>query len=351
MMPKTRTTLPIIVTLFVAVLILLIFINQREPVTAPISSNQTVLPEAIPQTIPLVGDITNADAELSGLAWYQDYLILLPQYPTFADNGSHIYALAKEDILATLAGHNSEPLHPIMIPFSIDGVSDLVPNFQGFEAIAFDGNTAWLTIEAGSRLSGMKGYVVQATLQDAPWSLNLELASLQSIPLGSDLNNKSDEALLVTAEGPVTFHEVYDSRYNETAVVHKFTDAKQIETIAFPELAYRLTDVTGLDENGRFWAINYHYPDDSNLAQDQDPLIEQFGQGQTHRQMPQVERLVPYQYNDSGIQQLAAVAPIWLSLTDAARNWEGVVYLDDRGFLLVTDKFPSTLLVFVPYPT
>jgi hypothetical protein len=32
------------------------------------------------------------------------------------------------------------------------------------------------------------------------------------------------------------------------------------------------------------------------------------------------------------------------------RNWEGLVRLDDRGFLLVTDLFPGTILGFVPAP-
>jgi len=31
-----------------------------------------------------------------------------------------------------------------------------------------------------------------------------------------------------------------------------------------------------------------------------------------------------------------------------ARNWEGIVRLDNRGFLLATDKFPTTILGFVP---
>ncbi len=31
-------------------------------------------------------------------------------------------------------------------------------------------------------------------------------------------------------------------------------------------------------------------------------------------------------------------------------NWEALVRLDDRGFLLMTDKYPGTLLAFVPNP-
>jgi hypothetical protein len=34
----------------------------------------------------------------------------------------------------------------------------------------------------------------------------------------------------------------------------------------------------------------------------------------------------------------------------APRNWEGLVRLEQRGFLLVTDKYPMTFLGFVPLP-
>ncbi len=31
------------------------------------------------------------------------------------------------------------------------------------------------------------------------------------------------------------------------------------------------------------------------------------------------------------------------------RNWEGIVRLENRGFLLMTDKYPETLFGFVEY--
>jgi len=39
--------------------------------------------EVIVQYITLEGEISEPKAEISGLAWYGDYLILLPQYPHF----------------------------------------------------------------------------------------------------------------------------------------------------------------------------------------------------------------------------------------------------------------------------
>ena len=47
-----------------------------------------------PIYITLNGDITDPDQEVSGLAWYNDKLILLPQYPTDV-----IYSIPKIEIL------------------------------------------------------------------------------------------------------------------------------------------------------------------------------------------------------------------------------------------------------------
>ncbi|MGD9316494.1 MAG: hypothetical protein PVG56_06655, partial [Anaerolineae bacterium] len=77
-------------------------------------------------------------------------------------------------------------------------------------------------------------------------------------------------------------------------------------------------------------------------------------QGPTHAQAETVERLLEFEYSESGID-LVDRPPIQLELMDSflgglGRNWEGLARLDDRGFLLVTDLFPGTILGFVPAP-
>ncbi|MEL6604837.1 MAG: hypothetical protein AAFP20_16620, partial [Cyanobacteria bacterium J06614_10] len=68
----------------------------------------TVLP------LPLSGPLAHRDAEISGLAWYEDYLILLPQYPSRLDN--HLFALRREDIVRAVMEAGAEPLNPLAIP-------------------------------------------------------------------------------------------------------------------------------------------------------------------------------------------------------------------------------------------
>ena len=42
--------------------------------------------------------------------------------------------------------------------------------------------------------------------------------------------------------------------------------------------------------------------------------------------------------------------PIEFILDDKnSRNWEGLVRLDNRGFLIATDKYPEMFLAFVEY--
>jgi len=49
---------------------------------------------------------------------------------------------------------------------------------------------------------------------------------------------------------------------------------------------------------------------------------------------------------------LTDTAPLQLALESdgESRNWEGIVRLDDLGFIIISDKFPKTILAFVQYP-
>ncbi|EKU97532.1 hypothetical protein Lepto7375DRAFT_6729 [Leptolyngbya sp. PCC 7375] len=61
------------------------------------------------------------------------------------------------------------------------------------------------------------------------------------------------------------------------------------------------------------------------------------------------QRLVEFVYGENGIT-FTNNAPIQLELSQDSRHWEGMVRLDDQGFLVMTDKFPETILGFVAMP-
>jgi hypothetical protein len=303
--------------------------------------------------IPLEGPAAQRDAELSGLAWYGDYLILLPQYPSRRSRQTDgtVFALHRDDLIASLEGRLSGPLRPVEIPFEDSGLEQNTAGFEGFESIGFRGEQAFVTIEAEQEDS-IRAYLVSGHIAPDLSELSLDSSPLATIEPQADLENLSEEALLVAGDRVITFYEANGAQVNPQPVVHLFDPALQPQgTLALPRLEYRLTDATALDGAGRFWVMNYFYPGDTALQTDSDPLAARYGEGETHAQNATVERLVEFQYRDGTITR-TATPPIQLQLLgdDAPRNWEGLARLEGRGFLLATDKFPETILGFVAAP-
>jgi hypothetical protein len=298
--------------------------------------------------LPLEGEAATSQAEYSGLAWYQDYLILLPQFPSGFENS--LLAIPKAQILAFLDGE-VVTLTPRKIPIVDADVKEGLKGFEGYEALAFNGEIAYLTIESDAGAK-MACYVVRGEMAADLSVLTLEAATRKEIPHPVEIDNTCDEALLVYADQVVTFFEANGANINPNPAAHLFDAALDAEgTRPLPSIEYRITDVSAPNAAGRFWAVNYMYPGDAGkLMPAADPLAAEFGVGTSHAANETVERLIELEITDDAIT-LTDTAPIWLQLLpDESRNWEGLVRLDARGFLLVTDKFPETILAFVPYP-
>ncbi|MCP4361699.1 MAG: hypothetical protein GY796_27115 [Chloroflexi bacterium] len=321
--------------------------DERTAVPSPEEqTNAAFAPETVVIPIPLDGHLADRNAELSGLAWYGDTLILLPQYPNFNRHDSAVYALPKADIEAFLLGENEGPLTPTAVPFHAPDIENGIRGFEGYEAIAFNDDTVYLTIEASG--GGMRGYLVQGAMAPDLSGLTMDTTKVIIIEAQTNLGNMADEAVLIAGDNIVTIYEANGAEVNEAPVTHLFdANLEGAGTAAFPHIPFRITDVTGVDGDGRFWAINYNFPETRSLQTDNDPLAAQYGEGLTHTQNEGVERLVEFQYSEDGIT-LVDQPPIQLQLLDEdLRNWEGIVRLDNQGFLLATDKFPTTILGFV----
>lgn len=319
----------------------------------PNSILQPTVPEQPVIPIPLTGPLADRNAEVSGLAWYGEYLIFLPQYPNFSsayEGDGFLYALPKEDIVALLDGRSDSPLEPVAIRLNDSDLSSRIENYQGFEAIGFSGERVFLTIEAGAG-SDMRGYLVSGEIMPGLSGITLDADHLAEIPLQRQLGNMSDESLLVLEDRIVTIYEVNGAGVNPQSVAHAFDfNLNPLGTVPFPPIEYRISDATLAGDGSRFWVVNCFYSGDKEILPLSDPLTARFGQGFTHSQHETVERLVEMQYSKSGIT-LGDKTPVLLTLiADTNRNWEGLALLEDRGFLLMTDKFPETILAFVPMP-
>ena len=314
------------------------------------------------EPIALAGPVTSGAAELSGLVWHGDDLLLLPQYPgrfsTTSDSVSAdgetrdegvLFALAKADLLAFLDGPRDRPLRPRPVRFEAPGVIGRVVGFDGYEAITIEGDRVSALIESSPE-EAMRGYLVSGAVQP-DGTIWLDAGTVTPLPMQANLRNLSYETLLATPGGVIALEEANGAVVNPLPEAYRFDASSRLrDSLAVPVLEYRLTDATGLDDDGRFWAVNYFFPGDRVLLRPApDALRARFGAGATHRREATVERLVEMQLVGSQIV-LTDRAPIQLELLDAghARNWEGIARLDDRGFLLVTDTYPTTMLAFVP---
>lgn len=305
------------------------------------------------QEIPLAGPIAERDAEISGMTWYGENLILMPQYPNFfVESGDgFVFSIAKEQINAVLSGESYEPIEPVQIPFTAPDVQDIIPGFEGFESIVFDSDTVYMTIEAETD-DGMFAYLVAGAITPDLSGITMDTIVMLQIAAQSGVGNMSDEVILLAGGNLLTMYEANGADVNEAPVAHTFgMDMSEAGTLPLTNIEYRITDATELDDNNRFWMINYFFPGDEDLLPETDPIAEEYGKGPTHMASAGVERLVEFEYSDDGIT-ITSTLPIQLQLMadGSLRNWEGLVRLDESGFLIATDKWPQTILGFVPLP-
>lgn len=320
--------------------------------------------ETAVQQLEFEGKLLDPAAEVSGMAWYGDTLIILPQYPAFPDwgGGGHVYALFKSEILAYLDSPSPAPLSPRPIPFDAPDLNDVIDHegIQGYEAIVFSPDTksgrAWLTIETEPREGAVVCYVVRAKMAPGLAKLEVETEKMARIPGQSGITNKGEESLFLVSEGHevVAIHEA-NGVEGGAAMSHVTIMSEGLNINAhapFPHIPYRITDATELDAAGRFWVINYLYPESGSMHVTTDSIVERWGQGAKHRRYEHVERLLEIEYSPKGIL-LTDTPPIQLKLQKAPINWEAIVRLEGRGFLLMNDKFggPTTILGFVPHPS
>lgn len=344
------------------VIIILVFIVVQ-PITActDITSPEIHSPEYVTPSqtnrpieypvinIALSGLIDTPNAEISGMDWYKETLILLPQYPQRFGDGKDgaLFALSKNEIRAYITGEKTTPLKPATIPFSTGNITEIVDGYEGFESIAFNGDRVYLTIE--SKPDDMAANLISGKIDSNLSNIILETENITEILPQSSLTNMSDEALLISGNNIFTFYEANGNNVNPNPVVH-LNDFKldPKKTIPMVNIEYRITDVTKIDDNMNFWAINYFYPGDTKLRPSNDILVETFGQGDTHSKSEIVERLVEFHISNDSLE-LSGNRPIQLELSsdDIPRNWEAIARFDNLGFILATDKYPKTILAFV----
>lgn len=305
--------------------------------------------------IPIQGPVALSSAEISGMAWTADTLVILPQDPLlFAENDRlGIFWLTRDEVLAALDTEGAAPLEPHRVECAAPGLARVIRGFDGLEAIGFLGDRFYITVEAKGD-TAMAGYLLCGKHDGERGHVHIDMTKLTAIPLGLNLPNIAEESLVVAGERILTFSEANGRGCNPDPRA-KIFDAQinYLGSLPFPHIEYRVTDATALDDQGRFWVMNYFFPPEAGKLQvNGDPEVDRFGlpAGQDPRRG--VERLLELRLTQDDEIIRTNTPPIYLerAADGACRNWEALVRLDDRGFLVMTDKYPRTMLAFVPNP-
>ena len=318
------------------------------------TSTQSVLHEAPVQLIPIQGEISLADAEVSGMTWYGDLLLILPQYPEnypSAGGSPSLFAVAKTDILDQIDGSAAAPLETVRIPINNTQFTGQIPGYEGFEAIAVYGEQVYLSIEAND-LGTMRGYLIQGSILEAGSAIDLNQESLLEIPTPVQIFNAAYETLLARDGQALAIYEANGQDLNpDPQRRHTTTRNDAFTATDFDHIEYRLTDATDIDSEGHFWVLNIFMPIEFWFYTLTDPITEMYVLGETHQSNNHIERLLEFKYNDGEISP-SGKPPLYLELVDDAhsRNWEALVRLDEIGFLAMTDTYPGTILAFIPFP-
>lgn len=301
--------------------------------------------------IPLLGEISARSAEISGMCWYGDNLILLPQYPSNFDSDSgKIFFLKKSLLLNSISNSDNAALEPDYYSVNSTDFDDLFRLGSGFESITINENSAYFTIE---NMNGGKTetILIRGEIDSINKRIELKKESIIKDPTDLFIHNISSESILYYNNIIIPIFEVFGKNINKNPKVSVFNQNLEfIKKINFPNIEYRITDVTSVDEKGKFWAINYFYPgDNKKLNPAQDEIILHHGLGKSHYIYDPVERLIQFQIRENEIV-LTEQPPVYLELTkNNGRNWEAIAKLNDIGFIIATDTFPETILAFVPY--
>ena len=295
--------------------------------------------------IPLSGLITNPKQEISGLDWYGNDLVLLPE-----NLEGFLYMISRPDIYASINSDSPSSIEPKKTPFITPDYSKSIPGFEGLEAIAFNGDNVYITLEVEDEKT-MRGYLAWGTIDPISLKVTIPEESLMELETPIQVKNMTYESLLIHNGKLILIYEAQGRNLQKSVWQFQvsLTDFS-VSKIDFPHVEYRITDVSRLDDQDKFWAINYHWPGDAKrLNPAPDSIAIKFGEGESHQQLDAVERIVEFEMFENKIQ-FSGREPIQIQLdADASRNWEGIVRLDELGFLIATDKYPVMILGFIPF--
>ena len=310
-----------------------------------ISCSKKVSKEVAPFYIKISGLMADRKQEISGMDWYKDNLFLLPE-----NLNGYIFSIKKEEIDARINKADTSAVTPNKIRFNTPDYKTTIPGFDSFEAIAFRGYEVYISIEI--RFPDSMGCLLaRGHINEKTREITIPEQTLTPFEVPTFVDNMSYESLIIKKDRVYALFEANgDSLINNPYVLSVNVSGNDIKKHPTSSINYRIADATRIDQNNRFWAINYFYPGDKKILKPgKDFFISEYGEGPTHSRSERVERLVEYKIsNNRVVHTNSPHIELALEGEKTSRKWEALARYEDRGFLIATDKYPTTILAYIP---
>ena len=134
-----------------------------------------------------------------------DRLFLLPE-----NMGGFLFSISKGEILNAIKSGKKLPITPKKTRFKTPDYSSLIKGFDGFEAIAFNENKIYITIEA-EHDGEMVSYLVWGKIDSKSLEVVINEKDIQTIKTPIQLNNISFESLLINDKDIIMIYEANGS--------------------------------------------------------------------------------------------------------------------------------------------
>lgn len=269
------------------------------------------------QELRLAPPYNDTGLEYSGLAWHRGQLVLLPQYPK-----DSLPVLERADLHQALRAPRL--LHPRTLPFDDAKIRHQLAGYEGYEAIAFEGDRFYALVEGRLLFGGMRGYLVTGRAD----SSGIVAETCLPLPLPEDVSNYAFEALTL---GPEAVYVLYEANgIAKTPFAYAVSrDLATVTKIPIAAIPFRVTDLTAL-EGGRAWALNTFWTGDRKKLQVQQR--ENFAQ------------LLELEVGRRGIHPTGRTLEI--NRGGPSYNWEGITAFE-KGVIIITDTYPATIMRYL----
>jgi hypothetical protein len=310
--------------------------------------------------------------EISGMAWHGDNLIILPQWKEYQNKETkkmkkknemkYVYSVKRKDIESflkiTLDSEKKKPVEYACVPLDDSAIVSKYKthgiDYDGFEAIVFNGDNVFLLVELKGDKEGGKGSVLIQGIWDK--SSGRDVIKILSDPFvrippqAIKRRNLQYETLVSLDDEILILHEANGESFNRArredvgsnpyAYAFKRRSGNLSDSsILITPTDYRLTDATSIDNTDEFWITNFNYNGELAPPNDDKGVVAQ---------------LIPFKYDrnrtmiESDIKRAISVS--WGE--EEQYNWEGIVRLRGAnidGFLVMNDGNPGDDKVFKPH--